>query len=145
MVFRNGLPVIVGDTPGGDRQPQWSAQVISNLLDHGMNVQGAAEAPRWEHFPGADPANLGRARKLLLETGFSPETSRELERRGHPVEEIGGTASLEATKLSGWSTRRASVWGAPTPAATVTRCPSRSSSPGWRAAARRGLDSVCRN
>ena len=99
MVFRDGVPVIVGGTPGGDRQPQWNAQVIANLLDYGMNVQEAAEAPRWRHSPGTDPAVLGRAPRLLLDQGISEETSEELERRGHPVEQItvgppGGSVQL---------------------------------------------------
>ena len=85
MVFRNGLPVIVGGTPGGDSQPPWNAQVISNLLDHGMNVQAAAEAPRWRHFPGTDPAGLDKPQELRVDDGFPEQLLEELTRRGHNV------------------------------------------------------------
>ena len=60
MVMREGRPYIVGGTPGGDRQIAWNAQVITNVLDHGMNAQEAVEAPRWTSTPRNRSAQRGR-------------------------------------------------------------------------------------
>lgn len=99
MVFKDDLPVIVGGTPGGDRQPQWNAQVISSLLDYHMNVQEAAEAPRWRQFPGTDPAGLGNPPHLRLDDGFPPEALEVLQQKGHvsvvpPEDDIPGSVQL---------------------------------------------------
>lgn len=47
MVLRDGVPVLVGGTPGGPSQVQWNFQVLSDLLDLEMGVERAAAAPRW--------------------------------------------------------------------------------------------------
>ena len=83
LVFRDGAPYLVGGTPGGDAQPQWNAQVLTNLLDWGLNVQQAVEAPRWTSHPGTDPSTLGTPFELRLEDGFPPETWADLEQLGH--------------------------------------------------------------
>ena len=85
MALKGGVPMLVGGTPGGDRQPPWNAQVISNVLDFGMGVQEAAEASRWNHFPGSDPATVEQSYQLKLEDGVAPEAVAELERRGHSI------------------------------------------------------------
>ncbi len=85
MAFRDGQPVIVGGTPGGDFQPQCGLQVLSNLIDHGMDPQEAVEAPRWWSFPGTDPASVERPYELRLEAGMPDEVGRELEGLGHRV------------------------------------------------------------
>ena len=99
MVFRDGVPVIVGGTPGGDSQPQWNAQLIANLLDYGMNVQEAAEAPRWRHSPGTDPAAIDGPSEIRAERGIPEHALTELRRRGHrvvppPAGDIPGAAQL---------------------------------------------------
>lgn len=83
MVFRGDQPYLVGGTPGGDAQPQWNLQVLTNLLDWGMNVQQAVELPRWMSFPGTDPAALGTPYELRVEAGFPADTWADLERLGH--------------------------------------------------------------
>jgi gamma-glutamyltranspeptidase / glutathione hydrolase len=83
IVFRDEEPYLAGGTPGGDAQPQSNLQVITNLLDWGMNVQQAVEAPRWVSFPGTDPAALGTPFELRLEPGFLAETRAELDQLGH--------------------------------------------------------------
>ena len=85
MVFQDGKPVLVGGTPGGDNQPQWNAQAISNVVDHGMDVQQAADAPRWTHFPGTDPRSIDQEMALRMEDGFSEEVTRSLAAKGHNV------------------------------------------------------------
>jgi gamma-glutamyltranspeptidase / glutathione hydrolase len=83
LVFRDDAPYLVGGTPGGDAQPQWNLQVLTNLLDWGLNVQQAIEAPRWLSHPGTDPGTLGTPFELRLEDGFPPETWVDLEQLGH--------------------------------------------------------------
>jgi gamma-glutamyltranspeptidase/glutathione hydrolase len=85
MALRDGKPVLVGGTPGGDRQPSWNVQVLSNVLDHGLNVQEAADLPRWQHFPGSDPATSDLPFELRIEDGFNPDSIATLERLGHTV------------------------------------------------------------
>jgi gamma-glutamyltranspeptidase / glutathione hydrolase len=85
LVMRHGKPLIVGGTPGGDYQPQWNVQSITNLLDFGMDVQTAAEAPRWTSVPGTDPDSIGRPFVVHLER-FEPQVGAALEARGHRIQ-----------------------------------------------------------
>src|SRR6266404_6029461 len=55
MVTRDGKPWFCFGVMGGDMQPQGQAQVLVNLIDFGMNVQEAGEAPRLEHVGSATP------------------------------------------------------------------------------------------
>lgn len=90
MAFRDAEPYLVWGTPGGDGQPQWNLQVLLNLVDSGMDVQEAIEAPRWRSFPGTDPAQRELAFELRLEEGFPAATVAELERRGHRIRPVTG-------------------------------------------------------
>ena len=85
MAFKDGQPVVVGGTPGGDYQPQCGLQVLANLIDYGMDPQEAVEAPRWWSFPGTDPASVNTPLELRLEAGMPVETGKELEALGHKV------------------------------------------------------------
>ncbi len=87
MVFKDEKPVLVGGTPGGDNQPQWNAQTISNVIDHGMDVQEAADAIRWAHFPGTDPRTIDEEMVLRMEDGFSQQTRDQIEQKGHKIVE----------------------------------------------------------
>jgi len=89
MVLREGKPYIVGGTPGGDRQPPINAQILCNLLDYGMNVQEAAEAPRWMSTPGTDPVNIEQPFALELEEGIPNEVADRLEALGHRTTRVG--------------------------------------------------------
>jgi gamma-glutamyltranspeptidase/glutathione hydrolase len=96
---REGRVYLVGGTPGGDGQPQWNMQVIANLIDFGMDVQGAVEAPRWTSFPGTDPINLPNPYELRVESRVSPETIEALRERGHSVRVVGPYAAGGAAML----------------------------------------------
>ncbi len=89
MAAKDGAPWLVWGTPGGDAQPQWNLQVLLNLVEAGMNLQEAIEAPRWHSFPGTDPATQATPFELRLEDGYPAETIAELERRGHRVRPMG--------------------------------------------------------
>jgi gamma-glutamyltranspeptidase/glutathione hydrolase len=85
MATRDGQPVIVGGTPGGDHQPQCNLQILTNLIDFDMDPQAAVEAPRWWSFPGTDPATLDREMELRVEAEMPEATVRGLEALGHRV------------------------------------------------------------
>jgi gamma-glutamyltranspeptidase len=89
----DGAPVIAGGTPGGDGQPQWNLQVLSGLIDQGLDVQLAVEAPRWDITPGTDPHTRPRPFELVVEGRLDDETLKGLERRGHRLRRIGDWAS----------------------------------------------------
>ena len=99
MVMREGRPYLVGGTPGGDNQIGWNAQVITNVLDHGMSAQEAVEAPRWTSTPGTDPHSIDDPLVLELEAGMRPSDIESLKARGHdvvvhPGRVFGGSAKL---------------------------------------------------
>jgi gamma-glutamyltranspeptidase/glutathione hydrolase len=106
MIHRDGKPWLVGGTPGGDQQTQWSTQVISNVVDHGMSLQDAIDAPRFHSFPGTDPASLGKAPVVKVE-GRVPDATREgLAKLGHAVETLGpwgGGGAVQLIQIDGKS------------------------------------------
>ena len=81
----NGEVSIVGGTPGGDLQPQVGIQMLTKLIDGGLQPQDAVESPRWFSFPGTDPATINRAGELRVEMGMPDDTIRDLKRMGHNV------------------------------------------------------------
>ena len=85
LTLQDGQPAIIGGTPGGDFQVQCGLQILTNLIDYGMNPQDAVEAPRWWSFPGTDPASLETPLELRVEAGMPAEVVRELEALGHRV------------------------------------------------------------
>ena len=89
----DGELVLVGNTPGGDGQPQWNLQVLVNVLDFGLDAYRAVAAPRWTSFPGTDPINLKSPLELRLESRFPAETAAELLRRGHVLRGVGPWAA----------------------------------------------------
>jgi gamma-glutamyltranspeptidase/glutathione hydrolase len=84
-----GQPVLTGGTPGGDGQPQWNAQFITNVIDFGMDVQAAIEAPRWTSWPGTDPSTLPNPFELRIESRIDGGVIEGLARRGHTIKRQG--------------------------------------------------------
>jgi gamma-glutamyltranspeptidase/glutathione hydrolase len=85
LATKDSLPVIIGGTPGGDFQPQCGIQILTNLIDFGMDPQAAVEGPRWWSFPGTDPATISRDMELRVEAEMPDATVRSLEAMGHRV------------------------------------------------------------
>ena len=91
MVTKDGKPYFTFGVMGGDMQPQGHVQVLVNLIDFGMNVQAAGEAPRIEHVGSATPTGLPEKPKggiIKAEPGIPEEVVKELIRRGHRVERV---------------------------------------------------------
>ena len=89
FVTKDGKPWLSFGVMGGAMQPQGHAQIIMNLIDFGMNLQEAGDAPRIQHDGSTDPAGQVAAMEdggeLDLESGFPYETVRALMRKGHSV------------------------------------------------------------
>lgn len=85
-----GTPVLVGGTPGGDGQPQWNLQVLSAIIDGGLDVQAAIAAPRWTVWPGTDPHTRPNPFELQVETRLGEGPIADLEARGHRIRRMGG-------------------------------------------------------
>jgi oxamate amidohydrolase len=82
MALRDGQPVLAFGTMGGEGQPQTQAALFTRMVDFGLNVQEAIEAPRWLYGRtwGQD------SRTLKLEGRIPDGIANELVRRGHDVE-----------------------------------------------------------
>ncbi len=85
LATKDGQPVIIGGTPGGDFQPQCGLQMLTQLIDFDADPQAAMEAPRWWSFPGTDPATLDQEMRLQVEAEMPEATVQGLEALGHRV------------------------------------------------------------
>ncbi len=80
MVMKDGRLWLSYGVMGADMQPQGHVQVLLNLIEFGMNVQEAGEAPRFCHSPAG----------LASESGISPEARFGLSQRGHRLIDTAG-------------------------------------------------------
>jgi gamma-glutamyltranspeptidase/glutathione hydrolase len=62
LVLDNGRPVLVLGTPGGDTIPNTIVQVLRNVVDHGLTIDEAVDAPRLHHGFAPDEVRYERAR-----------------------------------------------------------------------------------
>ncbi|SDE73299.1 gamma-glutamyltranspeptidase / glutathione hydrolase [Blastococcus fimeti] len=79
----------VGNTPGGDGQVQWNMQVLSHLVDGGLDPQEAVSAPRTTVHPGSDADALGTPETLQCESRLGDGVLAGLVARGHDVRDVG--------------------------------------------------------
>jgi gamma-glutamyltranspeptidase/glutathione hydrolase len=107
LVMKDGKPFLAISVAGGDMQDQAALQIILDVIDFGMNMDAAMNAPRFstEHFIGSfgqDPPRLG---SLRLNKSIGEKTAAELTARGHKVKmipyNIGGIAMLYIDPVSG--------------------------------------------
>jgi len=89
IVSRHGRLVMVTGSPGGRTIINTVLQTVLNVIDHGMNVQEAIDAPRFHHQ--WLPDRIAHERY-----GFSPDTLALLVKRGHALREIGSQGVAEA-------------------------------------------------
>jgi gamma-glutamyltranspeptidase/glutathione hydrolase len=107
MALRDGRPWLAFGTRGADGQPQTGLQLLLGLLDYGLELQAAMEAPRWAH--GA-PGGRYPASALVLESRFGSSVAEELSARGHevmlaePIDPVMGTAqTIQLDQESGFA------------------------------------------
>jgi len=87
FVTKDGVPFLSFGVMGGDFQPQGHSQIVMNVIDFGMNIQEAGDAPRWDHQGSSSPRGnkAKNSGKIRVESGISYETIRQLMARGHDV------------------------------------------------------------
>jgi gamma-glutamyltranspeptidase/glutathione hydrolase len=94
FMTKDGKPWISFGLMGGAMQPQGHAQIVINLIDFGMNLQEAGDAPRIHHDGSTEPAGqnlpMNDGGVVNLETGFPYESIRALMRKGHRIEYADG-------------------------------------------------------
>lgn len=99
FVTKEGKPFLSFGVMGGAMQPQGHVQIICNIVDFGMNIQEAGDAPRMQHSGSSEPTGekMANGGILTLETGFDWETIRALLRRGHTIQyDLGGYGGYQA-------------------------------------------------
>jgi gamma-glutamyltranspeptidase/glutathione hydrolase len=90
FLTKDGKPWVSFGVMGGAMQPQGHVQIVMNLVDFGMTLQEAGDAPRVQHDGSTDPVGSAKAMTdggvVQLESGFPYETVRALMDKGHHVE-----------------------------------------------------------
>ena len=92
FVTKDGKPLMSYGVMGGATQPQMHAQILINMIDFGMNLQEAGDAPRILHTGSSQPTGeiMADGGVVSLENGFSAATRRELIKMGHTLQEAVG-------------------------------------------------------
>ncbi len=87
FVTKDGAPFLSFGVMGGATQPQGHVQIVMNIVDFGMNLQEAGDAPRMLHDGSSEPTGerMSDGGRVFLESGFDVEVARELVKRGHQV------------------------------------------------------------
>lgn len=88
FITKDGEPFMSFGVMGGDMQPQGHAQIVVNMIDFGMNLQEAGDAPRIYHTGSSEPTGqeMTDGGVVMLESGFPYETIRELIHKGHRMQ-----------------------------------------------------------
>jgi gamma-glutamyltranspeptidase/glutathione hydrolase len=91
LVMKDGQPYAILGSPGGDDQIMRTMQTLINMVDFGMNIQQAIEAPRWSSrsFPASPFPHTMYPGDMAVE-GRIPEATRQaLIARGHKLRVVG--------------------------------------------------------
>ena len=87
FITKDQKPFVSFGLMGGAMQPQGHAQVVINLVDFGMNLQEAGDAPRIRHVADEQPTGgeMSDGGEVSLESGFDYKEIRKLMEYGHKV------------------------------------------------------------
>ncbi|PCI33239.1 MAG: gamma-glutamyltransferase [Flavobacteriaceae bacterium] len=87
FITKDAEPFVSFGVMGGDFQPQGHTQIVMNLIDFGMNLQEAGDAPRWDHIGTSTPTGITQkgTGEIRLESGISYKTVRGLMDKKHKV------------------------------------------------------------
>ena len=91
LVMKDGRPFMVVGSPGGDDQVFRTLQTLLNVVDFGMNVQEAIEAPRWatRSFPASPFPHTMYPGEMSVEARVPEAVRQALIKRGHKLR-VGG-------------------------------------------------------
>jgi len=112
FITKEGEPYMSFGVMGGDMQPQAHAQIVINMVDFGMNLQEAGDAPRIRHRGSSQPTGqeMRDGGIINLESGFPYETIRALMQKGHRIEwAVGPFGGYQAIK---WDPENGVFYGA---------------------------------
>ena len=108
LVLKDGKPFLVAGSPGGDHQCMMTMQTFLNIVEFGMNVQEAIEAPRWttNSFPSSPFPHTMHPGESIVEDRIPRSVRSVLVRRGHKLFvqgpwTIGSNAAILADAASG--------------------------------------------
>ncbi len=99
FITKDGKPWMSFGVMGGAMQPQGHAQIVVNMIDFGMNLQEAGDAPRIQHGGSSQPTGetMTDGGVVYLESGIPYESIRELAIMGHSIQyDIGGYGGYQA-------------------------------------------------
>lgn len=99
FITKDGKPWVSFGVMGGGMQPQGHVQMVVNLIDFGMGLQEAGDAPRIQHVKSSEPTGyqMKDGGWINLETGFDYEVIRGLMQKGHQVKyDMGGYGGYQA-------------------------------------------------
>ena len=87
LVTKDGEPFMVTGSPGGDDQVMRTMQTFLNVVDFGMNIQQAIEAPRWStrSFPASPFPHTMYPGDVSVESLIADATQKALLGRGHKL------------------------------------------------------------
>ncbi len=87
LVMKDGQPFMITGSPGGDDQVMRTMQTLLNVIDFGMNIQQAIEAPRWSSraFPASPFPHTMYPGDLSVEARIPLATQQALIARGHKL------------------------------------------------------------
>ena len=110
FVMKDGAPFMAFGLMGGDMQPQGHVQVLTDIIDFGMNVQEAGDAARWYHTGGSEVTGEKPGGNVVeMESGFDPDVKAELARRGYTVKP--GTGAFGGYQAILWDPKNQVYWG----------------------------------
>jgi gamma-glutamyltranspeptidase/glutathione hydrolase len=91
IVLKDGKLFLVLGSPGGPTIITTVANVLMGVADYGMNIQEAVNAPRFHHqwLPDA----------IVIERGFSPDTIKLLQEKGHTIQKRGYWGDAECIMI----------------------------------------------
>jgi gamma-glutamyltranspeptidase/glutathione hydrolase len=101
IVTKENKPFLICGTPGADTQVQTNLQLVTHVIDFGMNPQEAVEAPRWRSLQNPMESTVPHtcADVLQLEGRFAADIRQRLAGKGHDLEILddwGGPGSAQA-------------------------------------------------
>ena len=99
FITKDGKPWVSFGVMGGDMQPQGHVQIVVNLIDFGMNLQEAGDAPRiyWTSVQEPTGGTMTDGGTLNLESGFPSKTIQQLLQKRHKIGyDLGGYGGYQA-------------------------------------------------
>jgi len=97
MIFdRNGKPIVAYGSPGGSTIINSVFNVTLNLIDHGMTIQDAIDAPRLSVTAANGGVSIDNGAPGSKFTGFPPESLQGLRDLGHSVGAPSDIGSVQA-------------------------------------------------